>query len=190
MMIYRAFLLLLAVVLFSGCAGISNPFDADHPVEKEVVKSNINQAIKKKNTLADILSRSIPAEELARDFTAVTLDDRRLMTSALARQAVMLERAKNAIALGKIDKEEMFRLWELSADSYVGAKRVANRYTEYFSPSKMASFVLLEDKISSVGKEIETELLDLSDENSNDTFNLIMTQVELMNELFILVISK
>jgi hypothetical protein len=54
----------------------------------------------------------------------------------------------------------------------------------------MASFVLLEDKISSVGKEIETELLDLSDENSNDTFNLIMTQVELMNELFILVISK
>ena len=189
-MIFRILLLCFTAIWFSGCSGISNPLDSNHPVVKLEVKEATNTAIQKKNALHDILSRPTPAEELSRNMSAIQLDDRRLMRAAIARQAVMLERAKNAIVVGHVDEAEMFYMWNLLVDSYVETKTIANRYTAFFSPSKMASFVLLEDKVSAKGKEIETEMLNLSDDNSNKTFNLIMEQSKLMNEMFILVVSK
>ena len=186
-MIFRILLLCFTAMWIYGCSGITG---TSYPIAKVDVKEKINIAILKKNILNDILSRAIPAEELERSLSAIQLDDRRLMQSAMARQAVMLERAKNTIVIGHVDEKELFYLWDLLIDSYVDAKIIANRYTAFFSPSKMASFVILEDKVSAKGKEVETEMLKLNGENSNKTFNLIMEQSKLMSDLFILTVSK
>ena len=183
--------LLVAVFLLTGCSEFNlNQFDNNHPIDKSAVKGSINKTIELNTQLADILARPTPVDELEKNPAAVNLDDRNLINTYRARQVLALERGKGVIVAGEVDTEELLYIWNLMADCYVDIKTILNQYTQYFSPSKMASFKILESKISNKGKNIERALLDLNDENSNEAFNLIMEQAALMNELFMVAIAR
>ena len=188
-MIYRVFLLLIAAVLFSGCANeyfnTTKIFNSDMKLDKATVKPYINEAIKKNNDLRDIL-QSGGIDGIGK----VSGEDVHVINGAMAQQAIMLERSKKALGLKMVNPDELLHIWNLSVDAYVEAKIVANTYTKKFEASKMASFNLYEDQISDLGNQIEEEMLKLSKNNIDRVFNLIMQQTTVMNRMMILLLSE